>query len=96
VIPRHQVLWDTVPMMVVGGVVRALAFLLTLKTMELTSYMVAQTLSQSTILVTGLYGWLLFGEIDVSRSYWPVGYFFAAAATLVAGAVIVAEYATSS
>jgi hypothetical protein len=63
------------------------------KAMDDIDYVVANTIAQCSVFVTGIWGWLLYEELN-SKS-WGVVSFFISSALLVGGACIVAYYGTT-
>ena len=55
-------------------------------------YVVANTIAQTSIFVTGLWSWLFFSEL---KGQLQVSTFFAGATILVSGACIVSYYGTT-
>lgn len=92
-IPPRAVIIETLPWGMLSGAVSALAIVLIIKAIDNIDYVVASTLSQTSIFITGLWGWLFFGELDSPQAAWS---FFAGAGILVGGAVIVAYYGTTN
>jgi len=90
--PSFQVIKDTLPWGFLGGSVNALAIVLVIKAMDDIDYVVANTLSQTSIFVAGLWGWLLFSEFSGVKA---VGSFFLSSAILVSGACIVGYFGTT-
>ena len=89
IIPTFEAFKDTVGWGMLGGAVSALAIIFIIKAIDDIDYVVATTLAQCSIFVTGLWGWILLGEFEGTKA---VSLFFAGAAVLVSGAVIVAHY----
>ena len=93
IFPENNILLETAPWGLLGGAISALAIILIIKALDDLDYVVANTLSQTSIFITGLWGWLVFEEFKSARA---VMYFFAGAAVLVGGAVIVGIYGTTN
>jgi len=89
VIPTYEAFSETVVWGMLGGAVSSLAIIFIIKAINDIDYVVATTLAQCSIFITGLWGWIFLGEFKGSKA---VSWFFAGAAVLVAGAMIVAHY----
>lgn len=66
---------------------------LTFQAMDDIDYVVANTIAQCSVFVAGIWGWLLYAELDAKT--WGVVAFFLSSSLLVGGASIVAYYGTS-
>ena len=62
------------------------------KAMNDLDYVVANTISQTSVFITGLWGWLFFGEFKGNTA---VAAFFSGVTVLVGGAVLVGYYGTT-
>ena len=92
-VPSSQVLKETMPWGMLSGLCSAMAIYLIIKAMSDVDYVVAFTISQCSVLVTGLWGWLLFGELGSPSA---VRAFFISCFALVLGASVVGYYGTAN
>lgn len=90
-LPTVEVLRDTAPWGIMGGVVCSVAIFLIIKAIDDIDYVVANTLTQCSVFVTGLWGWLLYRELQGSSA---VAAFFGSASVMVLGASLVGYYGT--
>jgi glucose uptake protein GlcU len=81
--------WGDVWPGIVGGVVLNLSFTLSIYANGEISFAVAQPILQTALVVSGLWGICVFGEI---KGRLRVGLFFSAAAVVLVGATVLALY----
>lgn len=91
-IPPPAVFRSAAPWMLAGGAVNVLAIILILKAVDDINYVVANTIAQTSIFVTGLWSWLFFSEL---KGRLQISTFFVGATILVLGACIVSYYGTT-
>merc|ERR1711998_710371 len=63
-VPSNEVLKETLPWGMLSGLASAMAIYLVIKAMDDIDYVVANTVTQCSVFVTGLWGWLLYGEFS--------------------------------
>lgn len=84
---------ETAPWTLLGGALNVLAIACIITAMDDVDYVVANTLNQLSVFVTGLWGWAYLGELQGRTAATS---FFAGAAVLLVGAVLVAYCGSDS